>query len=330
MNHDELVNNGIEHLRHFRDDVPAASAATKRRIHAVAAQGTKRGPAWLPGSAIRQIGARDRKPASRHVRGRRLLVACAAVVLTGAGAAIVVLGTASGGTGVSNLLTQVRTSFGDGRLLSASVSGATLTVAVAAPDEPSSVSADFEAQMLAADARDTLSTSTPINYVRYTDASGAPIIGQGGDPVGDDPKIAGLASGACNAAARALVAAFAGQSAGSLRAESVLTLPYDGGSCAFTFQTSDPEGFAEAAPFVMGSLGQAMGAPNDRAFLLEVDDEAGAPQFVASSSSSAGGTVYIKPGLSQAFAGPGSGPVGPPSHGGHPVPTGASSGGAPR
>jgi hypothetical protein len=219
------------------------------------------------------------------------------------GVGIKLTSTASGGQSIDDLLSQVQKSFGDNRLLSASVNGRTLTVRVAAPDEPSQVSATFEAQILAAAFHDAASSSgqTPINSVQYLDGGGNPIPGYGAAPVGTEsngapvPKIPPLAKGACNSAARAAQADQAALAAQApLKVQSVLTLPYAGGACAFKFQMSDPSSFG--APLVVGKLANTLGDTNERAFLVEVDDQAGVPWFVDSYSPSGGGVAYIKPG----------------------------------
>jgi hypothetical protein len=274
----------IVYLRQFGDDAPAADEATKRRIYS---------------------------------RTRRVGLALIVLVLAGAAAGIALTTTARGGQSLSDLVAQVQQNFGDGRLLSASLDGSTLSVKLAAPDEVSAMSSVFEAQMLASAARDSLSTTNgQITSVQFLDASGTPINGYSTD-LAADPTIPALANGACNAATQALLTAFAAKAPkASLNVESALALPYAGGSCAFKFQTADPEAFAENAPFVVGPLVQAMGAPNQRAILLEVDDQAGTPQFVYSYSSSQGSATYIKPGLSLAFEG-----GGPPTIGNQPPPT---------
>jgi hypothetical protein len=198
-------------------------------------------------------------------------------------------------TPLPQLLSQVQKRFGDGRLLSASVKGSTLTVHVAAPDEASAVNATFEAQILAAAVHDS---GTSINSVRYLDAKGAAIRGYGPAPVGTDtthkplPKLPPLRKGACNSAAQ-------GVATSSLAIRSVVTLPYGGGGCAFTFQSAVPSRF-EAGRDV-GKLVNAMGDPNDRAYLVELDDQAGVPQFVADYTPGGGGVAYVKPGVNIIF-----------------------------
>jgi uncharacterized membrane protein len=250
-------------------------------------------------------------PARRRSRALRWAGALVALALASGAAAIAVTTTASGGQSIDNLLSQVQHSFGDHRLLSASVNGSTLTVTVAAPDEPSAVSATFEAQMLASAVHDAASGSgqTPIDSVQFVDANGAAITGYGAHPVGTEPngaplpKIPALATGACESAAHAAQAEQARVPQAPLTVQSVLTLPYAGGACAFKFQIADPSTFD--APLDTGKLATVMGNPNERAFLVEVDDPAGVPQFVDSYSPSGGGSAYIKPGTNILFGQPG-------------------------
>lgn len=125
--------------------------------------------------------------AKRRMRRRRVWIAASLILIGGIAAAVASMvtsggpGSTGGGRGVHGLLSQVRSSFGDGRLLSASISGRTLTVKVAAPNEPSTVSATFEAQMLAAAFHDVQAAAgqTPINSVQFVDAHGKAIPGYG-------------------------------------------------------------------------------------------------------------------------------------------------------
>lgn len=219
----------------------------------------------------------------------------AAFALASAVVGTAISATASGGPGIGGLVSQVQRSFGDGRLVSASVSGSTLNTTLAVPDEPSAVSATFEAQMLAAAVHDSIGQAH-ITAVEYTSSNDAMLQGYGPDPVGSTTSPAGLGTGACNSAAQAAEAADA-----SLTVASVLTLPYAGGACVFKFQSSDPSSFASNAPLTIGTLVNAMGNPNERPYLVEVDDQTGIPQFVDSYTPNAGGVTYIRPGLDTSF-----------------------------
>lgn len=106
--------------------------------------------------------------------------------------------------------------------------------------------------------------------------------------MGSDSSLAALASGTCNSAAQAALAAQAPQA--PLTVRSVRTLPYAGGACAFKFQMSDPSRFA--ASFVVAKLANSMGDPNQRSYLVEVDDQASVPQFVDSFTPSGSGSAY--------------------------------------
>lgn len=284
----------MEFLREFRADVPAPTEETRRRIHAYATQTARRRSSlagWLNGLLSR---ARRPSPATPRSRALRWGVGLVALALASGGAAIAITTTASGGQGIDDLLSQVQNSFGDNRLLSASVNGSTLTVTVAAPDEPSSVTATFEAQILAAAFHDSVSASgqTPIDTVQFLDASGNTIPGYGPAPVGSDTGLAPLRSGACNSAAQKVQTS-------SLTIQSALTLPYAGGACAFKFQTSDLSSFD--ASRVAGKLADSMGDSNQRAYLVEVDDQAGVPQFVDDYTPNGGGVAYAKPGSNIIF-----------------------------
>lgn len=295
----------IELLREFRADVPAPTEETRRRIHAYVRQTARRRrslPGWLNGLPSWTAWF---TPATHRARAVRLGIALVALALASAGAAIAFTTTASGGQSINDLLSQVKNTFGDNRLLAASVNGSMLTVKVAAPDEPSAVSATFEAQMLASAVygAETSAGGPVINSVQYLDANGAAIPGgYGVAPVGTDPslnplpKLKSLTQGACNSAAEAVQSS-------SLTIQSVLTLPYAGGACAFKFQTSDPSNFDQSS--VIGKLGDAVGDPMQRALLVEVDDQAGVPQVVDSYSPSGGGTLYIKPGVNASSVGGG-------------------------
>jgi hypothetical protein len=243
---------------------------------------------------MRRAGIEDASgvpaPGLRLARRRwRPLVAvgvAAALVATGVGIALT--RTASGGQGLDQLLAQVRNSFGDDRLVSASFDGSTLTVKVDAADEPSAVSATFEAQMLAAAFHDSVAATgePPIHSVRYVDASGAPVAGYGSDPVVSDAGLSPLADGTCRSLAESVQTS-------SLTVESALTLPYAGGACAFRFQTSDASQLGDT-PLLVGTLVNGMGEPNKRAYLVEIDNKAGVPLIVADSTAGAGGVAYSK------------------------------------
>lgn len=284
----------MELLREFRADVPAPTEETRQRIHDYATQAARR-RASLPGRLTALVPRVDRwRLATPPSRGLRWGIALVALALASGGAAIALTTPASGGQGVNDLLSQVQQSFGDSLLLSASVNGSTLTVNVAAPDEPSAVRATFEAQILASAVHDaaTSAQQTPINSVQFLDASGNAIPGYSPAPVASDASLATLSSGACMSAAQPLQTS-------TLTIQSALTLPYAGGACAFKFQASTPSSFN--APFDVAKLVDAMGDPNQRSYLVEVDDQAGVPLFIYNYTPSGGGVDYVKPGSNILF-----------------------------
>ena len=238
--------------------------------------------------------------AKRRMRRRRVWIAASLILIGGIAAAVASMatsggpGSAGGGPGVNGLLSEVQNSFGDGRLLSASITGRTLTVKVSAPDEPSAVGATFEAQMLAAALHDaqTAAGQTPINSVQFVDAHGKGIPGYGLAPVGTDSAghplstIAPLAAGECRSLAQTVQSS-------ALAILSALTLPYGGGACAFKFRTSLRPPFTDA--LIAGKLVDGMGDPNKRSYLVEVDNSAGVPLSVSDYTPGGGGVAYNKP-----------------------------------
>lgn len=238
--------------------------------------------------------------AKRRMRRRRAWMAASLILVGGAAAAVASMatsggpGSTGGGPGVHSLLSQVRSSFGDGRLLSASVSGRTLTVKVSAPDEPSAVSATFEAQMLAAALHDAQAAAgqTPINSVRFIDAYGKAIPGYGRAPVGTDTAghplstIPPLAAGKCRSLAQTVQSS-------ALAIRSALTLRYAGEACAFKFQTSSSAPFS--AGLLVGKLVDGMGDPSEGSYLVEVDSRAGVPLSIYDYTPGGGGVAYTKP-----------------------------------
>jgi hypothetical protein len=232
--------------------------------------------------------------AKRRMRRRRVWIAASLILVGGIAAAVASMttsgepGSTGGGPGVHGLLSQVRSTFGDGHLLSTSIRGRTLTVKVSAPDEPSAVSATFEAQMLAAALHDAQAAAgqTPISSVKFVNSNGAAVRGYGPAPVASDTGLAPLAAGKCRSLANTVQTP-------ALTIRSALTLPYAGGACAFKFQTSSPSPFTDA--LFAGKLLDGMGDPNKRSYLVEVDNSAGVPLSVDDYTPGGGGVAYTKP-----------------------------------
>lgn len=238
--------------------------------------------------------------AKRRMRRRRVWIAASLILIGGIAAAVASMatsggpGSTGGGPGVHGLLSQAQSRFGDGRLLSDSISGRTLTVKVAAPDEPSAVSATFEAQMLAAAVHDAQAAAgqTPINSVKFIDAHGKAIPGYGPAPVGTDmaghplSTVPPLAAGKCQSLTTQTVKSSA------LAIRSALTLPYAGGACAFKIQMSGRPSLSDG--LFVGKVLDGMGDPNRRAYLVEVDDSAGVPLSVNDYTPGGGGVMYTK------------------------------------
>jgi hypothetical protein len=290
------MNDELQYLRDFRADVPEPTEEVRRSIYDRAVAGTGRG----------QGRGRLHLPLSRRVKwygtmGIAVAAAGTAAFLATSGGAAV-----SRAQGVSDVVSQVQSAFGDNAVASASVNGSTLSSQLSGSAPASRARGMFEAQVLAHVAADwmTANNQSPVTALIYQDASGGVLPGTAvyGDPVGPDPNAASLPASSCQSAAQGTDAA-AQASQISLTAESVRTIPLLDGICVLQFQTSDPSGFAASASTTLKLNGLDV---NEHPVLVEVDDDNGAPQFVTSSVPGFGVTTWIRPGLSNSFE------VGPP------------------
>ena len=205
------------------------------------------------------------------------------------------------------VVAQVQNSFADGRIASASLDGSNLTVelnnSATSEQDPQGFAGEmFEAQVLAYAVADSLKANgqEPVTSLSYEDASGKPLEGPPSGTVESDPSVARLAAGACESAAQAVDSSAQGAQV-ALVLESARQLPFLGGTCVFRFRTSDPSEFADSAPVLIGSLVKAIGNPDERPYLVDVDDQSGAAEFVVSSVPGFGGATWVHPGLSEAF-----------------------------
>lgn len=247
----------------------------------------------------------------RSLRGKRL--AAAVVVTTAAGAAIVIGATAGiGRSGVPNgrlarapslaaVVAQVRQSFGDRQIVSASLEGPVLAVTLHLPGGRRTpgygVKGTFEAQILGAAVADWMRAHgrQPIATVRYRDR-GRVIPGTlaNGDSVETDPSVSPLAADACETAAKA---------AGTdlLALVSARTLPYLNGTCVFTFEAADLKAGSGAAMAALSRVIDKIGPPNERPWLFELHDTSGVPKTGASWMPGSG-TTWATPGLAYPLA----------------------------
>jgi hypothetical protein len=281
-------------VREFRDDVPGPSDEARQRIHAY---------------ATRADGHRSVFGSMPAARARWRLGFALALVVAAAGV-IAMTATRIGASpqsntptrqqGVDEVVSQAQSDFGDGRILSAAANGSILSVKLATNDVASSTIAAFEARVLGQGLTEWMAANgqTPITGVISQDASGTVLPGtlSYGDPVASAPNVQPLPSGSCQSAAAAASAADA-----SLTTESVRVLPFANGVCVFDFQTTDAARFAENAPVTINKLVTAMGDPDQRPYLIQVEDGNGASQFVASWVPGDGGQTWIRPGLPTTF-----------------------------
>jgi hypothetical protein len=243
----------------------------------------------------------------RDMTRQRQALLAALVTTVIAAAVLAVVASRSGAASIPNSLkhakdvdavvAQVRRSFDDQQIVSASVEGSVLAVTLNVPGTSKTpgygVKGTFEAQVLGAAVADWMRSQgqEPITTVRYRD-QGKVIPGTlaNGDPVRSDPDASPLPTGACQTAAKAAGAA-------SLTLVSAQTLPYLKGTCVFTFTASDLKAGSDAAMGALGRIISAIGGPpNERPWLFELDDQDGVPKTGASWMLNTG-TTWATPGL---------------------------------
>lgn len=178
---------------------------------------------------------------------------------------------------VHAVVALVQRSFGDRRIVSASVERSLLAVRVSVPHqggeealETSESRAVFEAQVLGHAVADWMRAHgrNPITTVRYRDTHGRTLSGWPPTAVVEsDPNVFRLAPGTCDSAAKA-----AARGAASLMLVSAKTLPWINGTCVFVFQTADPAVGSEAAANALQRIILKVGHPqNMRPWFFELD-----------------------------------------------------------
>lgn len=211
---------------------------------------------------------------------------------------------------VDAVVVQVQRSFGDRRIVSASVEGSLLAVKLSVPPRSDVGAADtlgnkavFEAQVLGHAVADWMRAhgQQPIATVRYRDTHGGVIRGWSinGDAIESDPQVSPLAAGTCESAAEA-----ATTTAASLTLASARTLPWINGTCVFVFQTADPAAGSAAAAGVLQRIILTIGhPPNVRPWFFELDAKAGTSGLTNAGWMPDGdGFTSAKPGLTYPLA----------------------------
>lgn len=243
----------------------------------------------------------------RSLRGKRLtgVVAVSAAIVAG-----IVIGTMASlesaaaidpalarATSLDNVVDQVRHNFGDQQIVSASRNGSILSVNLNLPHNSGTPGYGdkgvFEAEVLGAAVAEWMRAHgrEPITTVRFRNG-GKVIYGWPAEnPVERDPHASPLPADACDKAANS------GQSA-SLTLVSARTLPYLNGTCVFTFKAANLKTGSGAAMGALGRIWRAIGGdPNERPWVLELDDQNGVPKTGASWMPGGGGTTWATPGL---------------------------------
>jgi hypothetical protein len=212
------------------------------------------------------------------VLGLAVIVAAVLAFVASRGGAAALPNSLKHASDVDAVVAQVRQSFGDRRIVSASVEGSLLTVKLSVPHPHDVGAADtfenravFEAQVLGHAVADWQGANGqhPVTTVRYRDTNGRALSGWSlnGDPIEGDPHVSPLAAGTCESAAKA---AAAGQA--SLSLASATTLPWINGTCVFVFQTANPTAGSAAAADVLQRIILSIGHPrNVRPWFFELE-----------------------------------------------------------
>jgi hypothetical protein len=233
-----------------------------------------------------------------------------AAVMVNTGGAAALPDSLKYGKDVDAVVTQVQRSFGDRRIVSASVGGSLLSVKLSVPHPQGVATSDsfenkavFEAQVLGHAVADWMRAhgQQPITTVRYRDTHGGVIRGWSinGDPIESDPHVPPLAAGTCQSAAEAATAP-----AASLTLASAKTLPWINGTCVFVFQTADPAAGSAAAADVLQRIILTIGhTPNVRPWFFELDAKGtGSGLTDAGWMPDGDGFTWARPGLTYSLA----------------------------
>ena len=200
----------------------------------------------------------------------------------------------------ADVVAKVQRSFGDRRIVSASIDGLLLSVKLNLTrhsNQAAQMKGVFEAQVLGHAVADWMRFQghKPITGVDYSNTQGKAILGYGVDRLEADPSVSSLSAAACKSAARPAAK-------GLLRLGSAQTLPYLHGTCVFIFRTAKPVAGSGEAMGALGRIIHAIGPPNERPWFFELVTRSGAPLSSAAWMPDAGGTTWAKPGYAYALA----------------------------
>lgn len=228
----------------------------------------------------------------------------AGLALAAAGCGATSYASGHNASSLGGAVAQVQRSFGDTRIVSASLSGSRLSVELAlgrGSGGATQMKAVFEAQVLAHAVADWQREHgrKPVTTVLYRDSRGHVVPGYsaGGDPVESDPGVAPLGDGACRSAAEPAAK-------GLLALASARTLPYMHGTCVFVLRTSKPHAGSQQAMAALERMIQGLSSktPNERPWFFELVSSRGVPLSSGAWMPGDGGTTWARPGYAYALA----------------------------
>ena len=199
------------------------------------------------------------------------------------------------------VVSQVRTGFGDNRIVRARVDGSSLHVVVSAhsPGGFALLKGAFEARVLAAAVADWMRSygEEPITAVRYADPRGDVLSGTNtpldGEPVPTEAGISSLSRDTCKSVAEASV-----RSLWQTRVTSVEELPYLHGTCVVRIRMAT----VNEAVVAMSRIVRGLGDPQRRPWFMEFDDGAGVPQAAACWMPGLNGSNWTRAGIPSPFS----------------------------
>jgi hypothetical protein len=263
----------LDLLRDFRSGLPVPDEGAADRVYSYATSSSQRFR-WQELKSRLSTTRRPRLTVAIAVAGIAAAVVSATATIGGGAAPANAPARAAG---VNSVLGQVQSAFGDGRLISASVAGSALTVTLSTTGPAAKTIGTFEGQVLAYAVNGWMQANNQeaISSVDYVDSTGQTLQDAAtGDLVGSLPAAPALTGGACQTAAA--------NAQSPLSVVSARTLPFAGGTCVVTLQTSDASAFGASAGSLLFAVQSAVPNAGDHPLLIEVDDQSGSPLVITS------------------------------------------------
>jgi len=244
------------------------------------------------------------------VRGRAAIAALLAAATAGLVATVLTRANdraAAAASSLGGVVAQLRTSFGDDRIVRARVDGSTLHVVVSTrPRDGGRTKSAFEALVLAAAVADWMRAhgQEPISAVRYAGPRGV-VLSTIESPLDGEPVPSTSAGSLRPRACRSVIAASVRGVWPPLELTAVEQLPYLHRTCVVRFRTlEEPIYAAHVVPEVFSRIARRLGDPHEqrRPLFFELDGPHGGPLVRMGRLPGLGyGLNWARPGLTDLF-----------------------------